>query len=80
MEHKFDYRTQKRYKIEKKNSATGIRSQIPEYTAPQLSALPAELQRQLVGLLIRVVMNRHIYIYLHIYFSTLASRVFRHCV
>jgi len=33
-----------------------------------------------VGLLIRVVMNRHIYIYLHIYFSTLASRVFRHCV
>jgi len=42
------------------------------------SAFPAELQRQSVSLLQTAVMNRHIYIYLHIYFSTPASRVYRH--
>jgi len=66
-------------KIEK-NSRTWIQSQIPENAAPQPSVLPAELQCQSVGLLLRAVMNRHIYIVYISIFSMPASRVFRHCV
>ena len=71
MKHRFDYKTKKRYKI-KKIPHTGIRTQTRSIVTQRA---PNELQRQSVRLLLRAVMNRHIYIYLHIYFSTPASRV-----
>jgi len=77
MKHKFDYKTQKkRYNI-KDNSP--YRDSNPDHSIV-IQRATNELQRQSVRLLLRAVMNRHIYTYLYIYFSTPASRVYSHCV